>query len=64
MMIPIFQESFVEPDELTDESEALKALIGHQGIKLFDISGHFVDHAVADLAQLVKDAVNGEAGGV
>ena len=38
--------------------------MGHQGIKLFDISGHFVDHAVADLARLVKDAVSGEAGPV
>ena len=58
-MIPIFQESYVEPDAPDDQSP-IGTLIAHQGVKLFDVSGHFVDHAVTDLARLVKGAVNGD----
>jgi TIR domain-containing protein len=60
VMIPIFQESFLEPAELLDESP-VKVLLSHQGIKLFDVSGHYVDHAVTDLARLVKGTMSDEA---
>ncbi len=56
-MIPIFQEGYVEP-AAPDEASPVGALISHQGIRLFDVSGHFVDHAVTDLANLVKNALS------
>jgi serine/threonine protein kinase len=59
-MIPIFQESYRDP-EAVDDASPVGALIAHQGIKLFDVSGHFVEHAVTDLAHMVKGAVSGEA---
>jgi serine/threonine protein kinase len=59
-MIPIFQESFADPDQQDDQSP-VGTLIAHQGVKLFDVSGHFVEHAVTDLATLVKGAVAGDA---
>ena len=59
-MIPVFQESYVEPS-LPDDDSPLRALISHQGIKLFDVSGFYVDHAVTDLARLVHGVMNGDA---
>ena len=49
LMIPVFQETYVEP-ETPPGSPPLEALMSHQGIKLFDVSGHYVDAAVSDLA--------------
>ena len=59
-MIPIFQEHYVEPSVPEGESP-VRGLISHQGIKLFDVSGFYVDHAVADLARLVLGVVKGES---
>jgi serine/threonine protein kinase len=59
-MIPIFHESFRDPENV-DEASPVGALVAHQGIKLFDVGGHFVEHAVTDLAQMVKSVVSGEA---
>jgi len=59
-MIPIFQESYVEPS-LPEDDSPLRTLISHQGIKLFDVSGFYVEHAVTDLARLVHGVMNGDA---
>ena len=53
LMIPIFQETYIEPETMAD-SPALEALMSHQGITLFDVKGHYVDAAVADLAAMIK----------
>jgi serine/threonine protein kinase len=53
LMIPVFQESYVE-STVDAENPVIRELISHQGIKLFDIGGHYVDHAVADLADMIK----------
>jgi serine/threonine protein kinase len=55
-MIPIIQESFVEP-EISDEQSPIRVLLSHQGIKLFDVSGYYVEHAVTDLARMILDAL-------
>lgn len=56
LMIPIFQESYDEA-ALDPTSAAVAELIAHQGIKLFDVSGHYVDHAVNDLAGMIKGSL-------
>ena len=56
LMIPIFQESYVEESSESDSLAPVSELKAHQGIRLFDISGHYVDHAVSDLAAMVKGA--------
>jgi serine/threonine protein kinase len=59
LMIPIFQESYVEPTAEPD-NPSISSLISHQVIKLFDVSGHYVDYAVADLAKMVKGTAAGD----
>jgi len=53
LMIPIFQESYVAPESAAERPE-LEALMSHQGIMLFDVGGHYIDAAVADLAAMIK----------
>ena len=57
--IPIFQESYVEPEAEHELPPAVTELVSHQGIALFDISGHYIEHAVADLARMVKSTITG-----
>jgi len=59
LMIPVFQESYVEPDAEHEGPPPVTELVSHQGIKLFDVSGHYIEHAVADLAAMVKSTITG-----
>lgn len=56
VMIPVFQESYNE-GSIDSGSGAISELISFQGIKLFDVSGHYVDHAVSDLAEMIKGSL-------
>ncbi|MBI5667199.1 MAG: protein kinase [Chloroflexi bacterium] len=54
-MIPVFQESYVAPTDIT--APHIASLLQHDGVHILDIRNLYVDQAIADLAQMVKATV-------
>lgn len=60
-MIPVFQESFVTP--APPQNEDVAALLGHDGVHIFDIKNLYMDEAIARLAQMIRNAAHPAQGG-
>jgi serine/threonine protein kinase len=53
-MIPIFQESFAQPDS---PQGVLATLLEYDGLKVLDKQNMYVEHMVADLAKMVRQSL-------
>lgn len=54
VMIPVFQESYVPVSEPPDA--AIGALLHHDGVHVMDVRNIYVDQAIDDLAQMIKQS--------
>ena len=55
-MVPVRQESFT--DRITQDDDALRALISSQGVRLLDAQNIYVEQAIAQVASLVTSVLN------
>ena len=54
-MIPVFQESFVAPDD--EDDPAVNALLNYDGVHLLDRKNIHVDYTIQQLATLIEDTL-------
>jgi serine/threonine protein kinase len=57
-MVPVFQESYSQPDPSERLEPHIEALINYEGVKLFDRQNVYVENAIERLARMVTESVN------
>jgi hypothetical protein len=55
-MVPVFQESFSQPDPSERLEPHVEALISYDGVHLLDRRNIHVDYTIAELAKIVKES--------
>ena len=56
-MVPVFQESYSQPDPSERLEPHIEALINYEGVKLFDRQNVYVEDAIERLARMVTESV-------
>lgn len=56
-MVPVFQESYSQPDPSERLEPHIEALINYEGVKLFDRQHVYVENAIERLAAMVTESV-------
>jgi hypothetical protein len=54
-MVPVFQESFSQPDANEKLEPHVEALISYDGVHLLDRRNIHVDYTIAELAKIVRE---------
>jgi serine/threonine protein kinase len=60
-MVPVFQESYSQPDPSERMAPHIEALINYEGVKLFDRQNVYVENAIERLARMVTESVKNSA---
>jgi hypothetical protein len=53
LMIPVFQESYCQPDSSAHLEPHVETLINYDGLQLLDRRNLYVDHTIEELAKMV-----------
>jgi serine/threonine protein kinase len=56
-MVPVFQESYSQPDPSEHLEPHIEALINYDGVKLLDRQNLYVENAIEKLAEMVTESV-------
>jgi TIR domain len=56
-MVPVFQESYVHPEDDKELEPHIRTLLSYDGVHLLDKRNIHTDHTIEDLAKIVKQTM-------